>query len=532
MRRRLAACLSVAPLLLLSAAGIAGTAGAIETTTEQRAAQELERVRLSPLELRDFLKRMPKGADLHIHLDGAVYAETFIRVGGEDGLCVDQAAKAFTKSQPIKSGAEPQTVCEAGDVPAAEVPNNQRLYDALVDSFSMRGFVPSEGVTDHDQFFGTFAKFGGTDPRHTGEFLDEVATRAAAQNEQYLELMETPTWHRLNDITKGMTGSDDLGALRDALLAKGLADDVPAARAFWDQAEALRNERERCGKPDAAPGCKVKTRYIYQVFRNTPKELVFAQTLFAFELASADPRIVAINFVGAEDDVISMADYAEHMRMVGFLRPFYPKVRVALHAGELAPGLVPPEGLCCHIRLAVEDARAERIGHGVDIMYEDRPYDLLKEMAAKRVPVETNLTSNADILGVSGKDHPFPLYRKFGVPVALSTDDEGVSRIDLTHEYVRAAETFGLAYADLKDIVRNSLEYSFLPGPSLWGESGSYARVVEACRSDTPSADKPSQPCATFLDGSEKAAQQWELERRFFGLRGGLLRPNPAARLT
>jgi adenosine deaminase len=124
----------------------------------------------------------------------------------DDGLCVDQAAKAFTKSQPITSGAEPQPACEAGDVSAADVPKNQRLYDALVDSFSMRGFVPSAGVTGHDHFFGTFAKFGGTDPSHTGEFLDEAVTRAAAQNEQYLELMETPTWHRLNDITKGWVG--------------------------------------------------------------------------------------------------------------------------------------------------------------------------------------------------------------------------------------------------------------------------------------------------------------------------------------
>jgi adenosine deaminase len=89
----------------------------------------------------------------------------------------------------------------------------------------------------------------------------------------------------------------------------------------------------------------------------------------------------------------------------------------------------------------VEDARSERIGHGVDVMYEDRPYELLKEMAAKHVLVEINLTSNDDILGISGKDHPFPLYQKFGVPVALSTDDEGVSRIDLTHEYVRAVQT-------------------------------------------------------------------------------------------
>ncbi len=518
VRSCFAACrISLAVLPLIAAPTVIAAA---ETTPEQRTAQELDRVRASPLELREFLKRMPKGADLHNHLDGAVYAETFIRVGGEDGLCVDPASKAFTKSQPIRSGVEPKPVCEAGDVPAANVPQTQPLYDALVDSFSMRGFVPSEGVTGHDHFFATFSKFGGTDPRHTGEFLDEVATRAATQNEQYLELMETPTWHRLNDITKDWR--DDLAAMRNELLAKGLTDDVPLAREFWDKAESSRNEREHCGKPDEAPGCKVKTRYIYQVFRNTPKELIFAQTLFGLELASADPRIVAINFVGGEDDVIAMADYAEHMRIIGFLRQFYPKVRISLHAGELAPGLVPPEGLCCHIRLAVEEARAERIGHGVDVMYEDHPYELLKEMAAKRVLVETNLTSNADILGVSGKDHPFTLYRTFGVPVALSTDDEGVARIDLTHEYVSAVETFGLSYADLKEIVRNSLEYSFLPGASLWGGSGRYAQVVELCRNDTLGAEKPSQACAAFLAGSEKATEQWELERRFSVFEAGL----------
>jgi adenosine deaminase len=518
-RAALGLCLLLASSLAPATAEIAQ---AEPTAAELRAAKALDAVRGDPLALHVFLKAMPKGADLHNHLDGAVYAETFIRVGGEDGLCVDPVAKSFTKSQPIKSGAEPEPVCEAGDVRAADVPKNQRLYDELVDSFSMRGFVPSEGETEHDHFFGTFAKFGGTDPRHTGAFLDEVSARAAAQNEQYLELMETPTWNRLNTITKDMNYSGDLAALREELLAKGLGEDVPLARAFWDQAESVRNERQRCGTADATPGCKVKTRYIYQVFRNTPKELVFAQTVFGFELATADPRVVAINFVGGEDDVTSMADYAEHMRMVGFLREFYPKVRVSLHAGELAPGLVPPEGLCCHIRLAVEQARADRIGHGVDIMYEDLPYDLLKNMADKGVLVETNLTSNKVILGVEGKQHPFATYRKFGVPVALSTDDEGVSRIDLTHEYVRAVEDFELGYADLKELVRNSIEYSFLPGPSLWDDKGGYARFVAACLNEVPGGAEPPPPCASFLAGSEKAAQQWELEQRFQAFEAGL----------
>jgi hypothetical protein len=162
----------------------------------------------------------------------------------------------------------------------------------------------------------------------------------------------------------------------------------------------------------------------------------------------------------------------------------------------------------------VEQAKADRIGHGVDVMYEDRPYDLMKDMAARRVMVEINLTSNDVILGIEGKHHPFSLYRRFGVPVALSTDDEGISRIDLTHEYVRAVESYDLSYADLKHLVRNSLEYSFLPGLSLWA-SPDYDRLASACESDA-GADKPSSAaCDAFLKGSEKAAQQWELEKRF-----------------
>ena len=148
-------------------------------------------------------------------------------------------------------------------------------------------------------------------------------------------------------------------------------------------------------------------------------------------------------------------------------------------------------------------------------MHEDRPYELLKEMAAKHVMVEVNLTSNDVILGVAGKDHPLPIYRKYHVPVSLSTDDEGVSRIDMTHEYARAAGSFQLSYADLKQMVRTGLEHIFLPGASLWREPDVFTRSAAACAPDTLGAAKPSAGCAEFLKSSEKARQQWELERRF-----------------
>ena len=94
----------------------------------------------------------------------------------------------------------------------------------------------------------------------------------------------------------------------------------------------------------------------------------------------------------------------------------------------------------------------------------------------------------------------------FGVPVALSTDDAGIERIDLTHEFARAVESYALSYADLKELVRNSIEYSFLPGSSMWDEKGAYVRFVADCASDVPGGAALSKPCAAFLAASEKAA--------------------------
>jgi len=66
------------------------------------------------------------------------------------------------------------------------------------------------------------------------------------------------------------------------------------------------------------------------------------------------------------------------------------------------------------------------------------------------------------------RGNPISLYRAAHVPVALSTDDEGVGRIDSTNEYVRAALDYHLSYQDLKQLARTGMEHNFLPGKSLW----------------------------------------------------------------
>jgi adenosine deaminase len=510
------------------------TSPSAATPREQRAIRAFNAAKQSPLELSAFLTRMPKGADLHMHLSGAVYAETFIKDATADLLCVDPKTMSFFKPKATTMSLPPQPVCGEGNVRAENAFKDQKLYDALVDSFSMRSFVPSAGISGHDQFFATFSRFGGIDKSHTGEWLDELATRAAAQNEQYLEIMETPVFNDVARIishidwpstpadpalnrTGDATGTtrEDLSRLRDTLLTAGLRDEVAIDRKELDDALDARNKIENCGQPSARPACSVKIRFLYQVIRVFPPQQVFAQTLLAFEVASQDPRVVGLNFVAPEDAYMSMSEYHRQMLMLDYLHSAYPTVHISLHAGELAPGLVPPNGLRFHIREAVELGHAERIGHGVDVMYENDPQALLKEMAAHHIMVEINLTSNDVILGVNAPWHPLPTYRAAGVPIALSTDDEGVSRIDLTTEYTRAAMDFNLSYLDLKSSARTSLEHSFLPGASLWQRPDAFSQTVPACAGQPLGAANPTPKCLSFLQSSEKAAEQWQLEHRY-----------------
>jgi len=498
---------AILTLIALSAASLLNSQAPSPETRAARAYQAAAHD--GPLTLRAFLVQFPKGADLHVHLSGAVYAETFIRDAGEDGLCVDTSALKFTKPP-----------CAAPLVPAAQVPANQELYDRLVDAFSMRGFVPSAGSSGHDQFFSTFARFSGINKKHIGEWVDEVASRAAAQNQQYLELMETPPFSHAAAIAKENPLNPDFAQYRQSLLALALRDEVFVDREDVRAAEAMRKEIEHCGTPQATPACQVQVRYIYQVLRGNAPDQVFAQTLLGFEtvqeaMDAHEPSYVGINFVMPEDGFISMRDYTLQMHMLDYLHSVYPKVPISLHAGELAPGLAPPEGLRFHIRQAVELGHAQRIGHGVDALYEDDAAGLLKEMAQKHVMVETNLSSNEGILGIKGAEHPFPLYRAAHVPVALSTDDEGVSRIDITGEYVRAALDYHLSYQDLKQMARTGMEHNFLPGESLWAALDVFTAPAAACKAQPLGGDQPSAECKAFLGGSEKAAAQWEQERRF-----------------
>ncbi|HET9837299.1 MAG TPA: adenosine deaminase [Candidatus Angelobacter sp.] len=467
---------------------------------EQKAARYLESIRKQPLLLHAFLAQMPKGGDLHNHLSGAVYAESFIRWAAEDGLCVDRGSLSLVA---------PPCDPAAGKPPATAAFADSTLYGHLLDAFSMRQFHPGP-ESGHDHFFATFGKFGAATNNHTAEMLAEVRERAAEGHLQYMELMFNPDGGAAARLGMQLGWNDDMALMRNKLLSGGLPQIVGNASKFLDETEKKVNDELHCGGPGALPGCSVQARYLYQVARGLPKEAVFSQILAGFEMASKDPRVVGLNLVMAEDWYVPIHDFRRHMDMLDFLHGLYPKVHITLHAGELTQDLVPPEELF-HIGMSIFKGHAERIGHGVDVMQELHPWALLQKMASLKILAEICLTSNDVILNVSGARHPLPIYLKSGVPVALATDDEGVSRGDITQEYQRAAETYGLSYVQLKEFARNSLEYSFLPGRSLWWNHS--ARKAKECDRDMPSAESISAGCRLFLSENEKARQQWELEK-------------------
>jgi hypothetical protein len=511
LRPLLLGCSFAALVLTVAPPARAATAPAIR---EARVDALLAHLRTSPPQLRMFFAAMPKGADLHNHADGAVYAERFLQWAVADGDCI--------QPQTLTLVAPP---CAApGSVDLATFLANDAHRDAAIDAMSMRGFVLGP-ETGHDHFFATFDKFGLAGGAHPAEVLADATRQAAHDRVAELELMVTFGGPALERAVAGVPFDPNLTTLRAQLFAHGFAAAVTEARAQVAMLDRDRRVQLGCDGPAPEPGCRVEVRYLMQVIRALPPVTVFAQSMLGFELAHTEPRVVGLNLVAPEDGPVALRDYDLHMHMLDALAHLEPPANVTLHAGELALGLVPPPDLRFHIRHAVEIAHAKRIGHGVDVTEEDDAPGLLAEMARRHVLVEICLTSNDVILGVRGADHPLPTYLRYGVPVALATDDEGVSRIDLTHEFVRAETTYAFSYATLKGFARNSVTYGFEPGASLW-DNAAAARPVAACAT-TPLGATPAPACAAFLARSDKARLQWQLEHDLAAFEDAELRHGP-----
>ena len=169
-----------------------GARAGADPASERAASAYLDGIRSTPLALRRFMQELPKGADLHNHASGAVYAERLIDYAVTDGLCADAAYALAPCPAPAQNASNVQ--------PLATSLKQNGYRDRLIDALSMRFFVQGE-ESGHDHFFNAFGKFGPATWKHGPEIVAEAVRQAAEDRVDYLELMTTfgngPAWSAL-----------------------------------------------------------------------------------------------------------------------------------------------------------------------------------------------------------------------------------------------------------------------------------------------------------------------------------------------
>jgi adenosine deaminase len=127
-------------------------------------------------------------------------------------------------------------------------------------------------------------------------------------------------------------------------------------------------------------------------------------------------------------------------------------LHLTIHAGEWGPAK--------HIREAIEELGAERIGHGVRVL-EDK--DITALARERGIAFEVCVTSNYQSGVVESLEaHPMMEMVENGINVTINTDDPSISRITLSHEYYTACDELGLPQYTLKERIIAAAQAGFL----------------------------------------------------------------------
>lgn len=403
--------------------------------------------------LNQFFTLMPKGGDIHHHFSGAIYVETFLDWMAREGYRINKATFTIDRES------------SADSITVEQLREDNVVYRQLLSRWSDKdfGYFPEYEMPKDEQFFQTFDHFTRLAAKNTKDGLRRLKERAKLGNVQYLETMLASVGYNdsdpaldqkligLNAQTQSEAIQEQLRESADAIESK--PEFKKSVRAFLKNVAAFHE-----GIDDR----DFKMRFQTYAYRDSPPSTVFASLYAGFTAANQSDLVVGVNILGPENGVIAIRDYRLHMQMFRFLRERFPGVAVSLHAGELALGMVRPDNLTFHVSEAIRVGGAKRIGHGVGIMYEPDSLLTLSSMVQDEIAVEINLTSNQFILGIEGAKHPIVIYHENGVPLVISTDDPGVSRNNLASQYTLLATRYQFSYPTIKQLVLNSIRYSFM----------------------------------------------------------------------
>ena len=122
------------------------------------------------------------------------------------------------------------------------------------------------------------------------------------------------------------------------------------------------------------------------------------------------------------------------------------------HAGEICGAR--------SVWLAIEELRAERIGHGVRALEDSQ---LVEYLARAGIALDVSITSNLKTGAVDReRQHPIEEIARRGLPFTLNSDDPGLFQTTLLREWEVAAGILGWSAERFVDLMRRTLQYTFL----------------------------------------------------------------------
>jgi adenosine deaminase len=421
----------------------------------------LENIRPNRSALFGFFSMMPKGGDLHHHYSGSIYTESYIDYVFQKDLYVNEETLEIAmdiSNLPVTVQSEWKRL--------SRVTNKEKLKLRFMRYWSIKDFVKGERSPD-EQFFSTFAAFSIPSKDDYIRGLQEIKKRAQNQKLSYIETIfittNTKDIQLQNEVEldsmflKFQTNEDENKLINEL---EKIYD------TYLELIKTVANKHTKLVETYYSES-KVEDENFILRFQNYVARYkqpvdVFIELFASFFSCNESSLISGVNIVAAENGEVSMRDNWLHTMFFKFLESKFPNVKYSIHAGELVSGLVQPEYLGTHIKRSLSLKNLKRIGHAVDIIYDNEFTKTVNLLKQKKIAIEINLTSNEFILGVSNDLHPIEIYFRNGIPIVICTDDEGVLRTSITEQYVLLAHRYKLTYDEIKTVVKNSLTYSNL----------------------------------------------------------------------
>jgi adenosine deaminase len=292
----------------------------------------------------------------------------------------------------------------------AASPEYQRPGEEIERLRSLLG--PDDSRRSPEAFLAKFPIIRGffVSPEMIARLAYEAVADAAADGLRYLEL-------RFNPAALGQERSLSLGLAADSVIA---------------------------GVRKAENDFDILVRLIVTVNR---AEAMSAGQLMQVAAERLSEGVVGIDLAGDEvhipaDPYVDLFNRANSMGL-----------GTTAHAGEWAGAE--------KVRFAIEELKADRIGHGIRIVEDAEVLALARERnSVFEVCITSNIQTNA-VAGLAG--HPLAaMAHEHGLKVTLNTDDPGLSGICLSGELSLAHEKFGFSIEEIRGMTLEAVDRAFL----------------------------------------------------------------------